>query len=230
MARLSDIKGKTLEQVRKGAYARCFGDAELSHLLSRVQSLIITNGYELEKLVTEFVETQLIDDVDGFLNAQIMGIGVRVATKKAVKKCSSLQGDGIEPDFIVFDRKPQSQHCYIVELKDGHEFDTKSSAKEQQNLIDFLSINATTLHYYNCVAKVCGFNAVTREEIQIGFKGKISIDEAMTGREFCVLVGIDYDDILALRAADREANYHQFLKDLLNIHSVRSEILHRLNP
>ena len=228
MARLSDIEGKTLEQVRKGAYTRCFGDAELSRLLSRVQSLIIRNGYELEKLVTELVAPVLIEDVDEFMSAQIMDLGVRVATKKVVKKCSALQGDGIEPDFIVFDRKPQSQHCYIVELKDGHEFDTKSSEKEQQNLIDFLNTNATTLHYYDCVAKVCGFNAVSREEIQIGFKGKINIDEAMTGREFCDLLQIDYDSILARRAADREANYDEFLEELLRIPSVKDDILKKL--
>lgn len=175
MARLSDIEGKSLEQVRKGAYTRCFGNAELSRLLSRVQSLIIRNGNELEKLVTGLVSDKLIQDVDEFLSAQIMDIGVRVATKKALKKCTSLKGDGIEPDFIVFDRKRHSQDCYVVELKDGHEFDTKSSEKEQQNLVDFLAANETTLHFYNCHGKICGFNANTREEIQVGFKRKISM-------------------------------------------------------
>lgn len=228
MARLSDIEGKTLEQVREGAYTRCFGDVELSRLLSRVQSLIIRNGNELEKLVTNLVVGELIEDVDEFLSAQIMDIGVRVATKKAVKKCTSLKGDGIEPDFIIFDRKRHSQDCYVVELKDGHEFDTKSSEKEQQNLVAFLATNAMTLHYYNCHGKICGFNAISREEIQIGFKRKISLDEAMTGREFCDLVGIDYDSILALRAADRQANYNEFLEELLRISSVRNDILQKL--
>ncbi len=228
MARLSDIEGKPIEEVRKGAYARCFGDAKLSHLLSRVQGLIIRNGNELEKLVTHLMADKLISDVDEFLSAQIMDIGVRVATKKAVKKCISLNGDGIEPDFIVFDREPHSQHCYVVELKDGHEFDTKSSEKEQQNLVDFLATNESTLHYYSCHGKICGFNANTREEIRIGFKRKISVEEAMTGREFCDLVGIDYDQILALRAADREANYDEFLEELLQIPSVRSDLLRRL--
>ncbi len=229
MARLSEIIGKPIEEVRKGAYARCFGNVELSHLLSRVQSLIIRNGNELEKLVTNLVSDKLIEDVDEFLSAQIMDIGVRVATKKAVKKCKSLKGDGIEPDFIVFDRKRHSQHCYVVELKDGHEFDTKSSEKEQQNLVDFLSTNELTLHYYSCHGKICGFNANTREEIQIGFKRKISLEEAMTGREFCNLLQIDYDSILALRAADREANYSEFLEELLQIPSVRKGILDRLS-
>ncbi len=229
MARLSEIRGKSIEEVRKGAYARCFGDADLSRLLSRVQSLIIRNGNELEKLVTNRVSDKLIHDVDEFLSAQIMDIGVRVATKKAVKKSKTLMGDGIEPDFIVFDRKRHSQHCYVIELKDGHEFDTKSSEKEQQNLVDFLKTNEATLHYYSCQGNICGFNANTREEIQIGFKRKISLDEAMTGREFCDLIGIDYDDILALRAADREANYSEFLDELLRIPSVRSDLLKKIS-
>ncbi|MDE2821252.1 MAG: hypothetical protein OXI40_16085 [Chloroflexota bacterium] len=228
MARLSEIEGIPLEKARKGAYARCFGDADLSRLLSRIQSLIIRNGNELEKLVTNLVSDNLINDVDVFLSAQIMDIGVRVATKKAVKKSTSLKGDGIEPDFIVFDRKRHSQDCYVIELKDGHEFDTKSSEKERQNLVDFLATNEATLHYYNCHGKICGFNASTREEIRTGFKRKISVDEAMTGREFCALLGVDYDRILAIRAADRQANYDAFLKELLRIPSVRSDIVQRL--
>lgn len=50
----------------------------------------------------------------------------------------------------------------------------------------------------------------------------------MTGREFCDLVGIDYDSILALRAADRQANYNEFLEELLRIPSVRNDILQKL--
>ena len=33
------------------------------------------------------------------------------------------------------------------------------------------------------------------------------ISQAMAGREFCRILGIDYEDILTLRARDREANY-----------------------
>ena len=50
----------------------------------------------------------------------------------------------------------------------------------------------------------------------------------MTGREFCDLLQIDYDDMLALRAADRQANYNEFLKELLQIPPVRSDIVKRL--
>lgn len=79
------------------------------------------------------------------------------------------------------------------------------------------------------MTKICGFNADSREEIQIGFKGKISIEEAMTGKEFCDLLGIDYDNILAIRAADRESNYDVFLEELLAITSVKTDIRRRLS-
>ncbi len=229
MARLRNTKSKSLEVYRNGAYFRCFGDVLLSRLLSRVQGLIIKNGNELEKLVTELLSDKLIDNVDAFLSAQIMDLGVRVATKKAVRDCTSLEGKGIEPDFVVFVRRPQSQHCYIVELKDGHEFDTKSSEKELENLVNFLKANEATLHYYNCSGKIVAFNAGSREEIREGFKRKIDVDDAMTGREFCQLVGMDYDSLVAQRAADLEANLKYFVEELLQIPAVKRELAKKLN-
>lgn len=100
--------------------------------------------------------------------------------------------------------------------------------KRAEKLVDFLAANDSTLHFYNCHGKICGFNATTKEEIQIGFKRKISLDEAMTGREFCELVGIDYDQIFSNRAADRLANYDYFLGALLDIASVRSDLQRKL--
>ena len=229
MARLRDIEGRTIDEARTGAYGRCFGNAELSRLISRVQSLIIRNGLELEKLVTGCISPLLIDDLDDFLDAQIMQSGVRVAVKPAIKKAQKMQGRLIEPDFLIFERKGTSQNCYIVELKDGHEFDTKSSAKEQANLNQFLSMNAMALQFFQSYIKVCGFNAQTREEIHTGFKNKIDISQAMTGREFCQILGIDYEDILTLRAQDREANYSAFLDDLMAMPDVRAELAKRLN-
>ena len=41
MTRLETVEGKSLEEIKKGAYYRCFGNLDLASLLSRVQSLII---------------------------------------------------------------------------------------------------------------------------------------------------------------------------------------------
>ena len=154
--------------------------------------------------------------------------GIRVATKKVMRRSEKIQGRSIEPDFIIFERKGQTQACYIIELKDGHEFDTKSSAKEQANLSQFLSMNSDILRYFHSYGKICGFHARTKEEIQNGFKGKIDISQAMTGAEFCHLLGIDYQEILELRAQDKKTNFNQFLNELLIIDSIRSEIIHKL--
>lgn len=47
-------------------YSRLFGDDTLGHLMSRVQSAVITSGTELEKLIKARVE--LISDLDYFLS------------------------------------------------------------------------------------------------------------------------------------------------------------------
>ena len=98
MIKLAHIEGKTREAAVGGAYDRCFGDADLGRLLSRVQSLIIRNGLELEKIIIRLMAAQLIDDLDAFLVPQIMAHGVRVAPKTVVKKAQSIEGHRIEPD------------------------------------------------------------------------------------------------------------------------------------
>ena len=228
MAKLSEIQGRSFAAGGGAAYMRCFGDPELSVLLSRVQSLIIRNGFELERLIADIMKDSLIGDLDDFLSYQIMDPGVRMATKKTVKAAKTVAGNQIEPDFMVFERTGPTQRCYIIELKDGHEFDTKSSAKEQANLEQFLAMNAAPLQFYHTYGKICGFNARTREEIQVGFKGRIDIEEAMTGLEFCQLIGVDYQRIVDIRANDRQANFAQFLDELMNIDSIRNGVTERL--
>ena len=223
MVKLENITGKSLEKVAGGAYDRCFGDAELSRLLSRVQSLVIRNGYELERIITKGVESVLIDDLDEFLSIQIMHEGIRVAKKTVIKRSEKIEGHSIEPDFLVFQRVKTTQSCYIVELKDGHEFDTKSSAKEQANLHTFLSKNAMVLGDFRSFCKIVGFNASTKEEIQIGFKNKIALEQAMTGEEFCMLLGLDYKQIIKQRKEDARANFHNFVNEILGIDSVLNE-------
>ena len=228
MTRFDEVKRKSVAKIKAGAYYRCFGDVQIASIFSRVQGLVIRNGYELEKLVTEFSQHLLISDLDQFLQDQIMDTGVRMAKKKAIKASDLIEGHGIEPDFMVFERSGSRQHCYIIELKDGHEFDTKSSAKESQNLRTFLSKNAYALQYYNSYCKIVGFNAQTQNEIVVGFKQKISLDQAMTGTEFCELLGIDYELIREVRAKDRDPNLDEIIDELLLIDEVRTRIEDKL--
>ena len=53
---------------------------------------------------------------------------------------------------------------------------------------------------------------------------EIDWDEAMTGREFCNLLEIDYDEIVNERLQDTEDNTLYFVQELLSIPEIRSLI------
>lgn len=51
----------------------------------------------------------------------------------------------------------------------------------------------------------------------------------MTGREFCELVGLDYESILELRKPMAEGNISYFIRELLKIPEVKEKIVQELN-
>ena len=115
-------------------------------------------------MITELTDDRHVADLDGFLSRQIMPQGTMIFTKRVIKNCNTIQGRGIEPDFMVFQHVRSSQICYVVELKDGHEFDTKSSARENENLLQFMSMNADPLRYFQDYTKIVGFNHGTERK------------------------------------------------------------------
>ena len=126
------------------------------------------------------------------------------------------------PDFMVFRRRNGFQHCYVVELKDGHVFDTKKVDAERQAMHRFIERNAQNLQY-GMSSHFCAFNQHDKEAIRSGFKNRINLQEAMTGREFCELLEIDY--IVERRKADGPANVAYFLEELVKIEPVRNKLM-----
>lgn len=208
-----------------GAYHRLFGNPQLGRLISRVQSAVISSGTELERMIKERVN--LIEDVDKFLETETMPEGTWVAAKSGVKKCATLDYKGSEPDFFVFKRHEGIQNCYIVELKDGHIFDTKKAAAERDAAHGFVEQNAHRLQY-RMSCHFCAFNIDDKDAIWKGFKTKISMDEIMTGREFCELLEIDYGEIVESRKAHGPINMDYFISELVRISEVKSELIRLL--
>ena len=122
---------------------------------------------------------------------------------------------------MVFRRRNRFQHCYVVELKDGHAFDTKKVDAERQAMHGF--IERKNLQY-GMSSHFCAFNQHDKEAIRSGFKNRINLQEAMTGREFCELLEIDYDEIVERRKADGPANVAYFLEELVKIEPVRNKL------
>lgn len=217
MARLRNAKPKNTS----GSYERLFDNAALGKLASKVQSAVISSGSQLEKMIAQRVPN--IPDLDAFLKQEIMPEGILLARKWQIKQSDTLDSAESEPDFMVFKRRDGVQTCYIVELKDGHMFDTKKSSAERQAVHRFMESNAQHIPY-RVQAHFCAFNQDDPQAIWDGFKRRIARKEAMTGREFCTLLEIDYDAIVEARRADGADNVEFFLSELVKNEPIRRRL------
>ena len=217
MALIEDRKGR-----KDGGYSRLFGNEKLGWLLSRIHATVISSGTELERLIKEHVP--VIDDLDKFLKQEIMPDGVFLADKPQLKKCNRLDFAGSEPDFMIFKRREGQQKCHMVELKDGDTFDTKKAAAEHRTMHSFISKNARHLPFFKVSAHFCCFNQDNKQAIITGFKQKIDPGEALTGREFCKLLEIDYETLIQSRNKDCEKNFSYFLSELIKIKEVKNQL------
>lgn len=223
MARIRHARGRA---DGNSGYVRLLGDVQLGQLISRLHSTVISAGRELEKIIQDSVRP--IDDLDQFLKVEIMPDGVFLAHKSALKRSKTLQTSGAEPDFVIFKRRNNEQRCHVIELKDGDAFDTKKSAGERNSMHSFVEKNAQHLQF-RVEVHVVAFNQDSQQAIYDGFKRKISLQECMTGREFCELLEIDYDAIVEQRQRDTQENFEYFVAELLKIDAVRNYIQRSLD-
>ena len=222
MAKIRDRKTKDVS----GAYSRVLGNEKLGMLISKVHATAISDGGELERIVRSKVPP--IPNLDEFLGRDIMPDGVFLATKRQIKKSQTLDSNNQEPDFLIFKRRDNVQHCHVIELKAGHAFDTKKSSAERRALHEFAEKNGLLIPF-TVSTHFCAFNRDDRQAVQEGFKNKINIEEAMTGREFCELLEIDYDEIVLMRSKDAQDNFRYFIAELLKIPEARQMVLDLLN-
>lgn len=217
MARISDSKNKN----SSGGYQRLFGVQELGDLISKVHGAVISAGNELEKIILEKVDN--IENLDEFLASEIMPEGVFIVSKSQVKKCSQLDSNEAEPDFLVFKRRNGKQDCYVIELKDGDAFDTKKASAERKSLHLFTQYNGSRIGYTMNIF-ICCFNQNDKKTIVQGFKNKFNESEVLTGIDFCNLLEIDYNEIVNMRKKDQHENFNYFITELLKIEQVEKEI------
>lgn len=209
-----------------GGYERLVGHTDMANIFTRAQSTVITNGTELEKIISEKATT--IDDLDKFIEDCDKGTipdGAYLCTKPVVKK-SAYKMDKHEPDFIAFTVNRGNNICRIVELKDGDAFDTKKSAAEKRMLATFMNHLAPKIpfrtKYY-----ICCFNQSDVDKIVTGFKHVFTVDEVMTGKEFCDILGINYDAIVRLRRDDAADNFEYVIEKMFEIKEVRSQFVQK---
>jgi hypothetical protein len=218
MAKIRDAQGRREEQSPSG-YSRLFGDSNLGNLISRVQGAVISAGSELERLILE--RCQKISNFDKFVtDLDDKTPGIFVAKKSQIKKSKIIKSE-FEPDLMAFDLVRRI--CHVIEVKDGNQFDTKKSEGERITLHSFVDDVASVLPF-SFKVYMCSFNAPDRDAIYKGLKRKFPIDELMTGKQLCDLLGIDYEEICGARKADQEDNIDYFIEQLLNIPAVAKRL------
>jgi len=220
MALIEKAKGRRKNQAPSG-YTRIFGLSTLGNLMSRIQGAVISSGNELEKLIWERVNQ--IDDLDIFLNKTLQNgeDKIFVAMKKQIKKSKKIHSK-YEPDFLGFN--PHQRKLYIVEVKDGDQFDTKKASGEHATLHNFKDDISSKLSYSTSIF-ICCFNARTKEEIYKGLKGKFNVEEILTGRELSEIFNFNYDEIVKIRTVDQQNNLEYFVKEILKIHVIKNMII-----
>ena len=210
-----------------GGFERLVGNAAMASIFTKAQSTVITNGTELEKIISS--RSQTITDLDTFIDDcdnKTIADGTYLCTKK-VLKASKYKLSGHEPDFIAFKVDGTGKNiCYVVELKDGDAFDTKKSLAEREMLKLFVNHLAPIVpfrtKYY-----ICCFNQLDKTKIVTGFKKVFSINEVITGEEFCTILGIDYNSIVQTRRDDTEDNFNYIIEKMFEINEVRSQFSKR---
>ena len=207
-----------------GGYGRLVGNEAMADLFTKVQSTVISNGTELERLIIERSTT--INDLDDFIDKCDKGLianGVYLCTKKVVK-ASSYRLDKHEPDFIIFVLNKEKDACYVLELKDGDSFDTKKSVGERESLHAFVAHLAPKIPF-RTKSYMCCFNQLDKKVIAAGFKNVFSEDEVMTGKEFCTILGIDYDALVKLRNKDTKDNFEYVVEKMSEIPELQKKVI-----
>lgn len=223
MSKIVDARGR---EDGSSGYTRVLGCDELGRLISRVQSTVISNGTELERIIVSLTNT--INDLEEFIDSVTDGIqedGVYLCQKKILKK-SKYAIAGIEPDLLIFVVE-RRRVCKVIELKDGDNFDTKKSASEREHLEQFATSFGAQIPFVT-EFYICSFNQDNKELIQAGFKNKFEIEHIMTGEELCDVLHIDYQNIIDRRKTDMIENFNYFIDELLNIPQVREKIIEKL--
>lgn len=212
---------------RDGSYARLFDHPDIGALVSQVHATSIRAGTELEHIIRRESEANgtAIRDLDEFLSNG--GHGVFLAGKPAIKASTRINFPSAEPDYLVFIIDASRRECHVLELKDGDQFDTKKSSGEVNNLLAFSTNVGSGIPYATSI-KVCSFNQNDKQAIVVGFKQTVDASMVWTGREFCALLGFDYDAIVAERTADAADNRRFLIQQLLSIPALRDIALGEL--
>lgn len=216
----------TIKERVDGGYTRLFGIPELGGLISKFHATSIRAGNELEKLlVDKHTDLMTEAELDEFVKGRLQPCRRRYLIYGKVLKdgLNNFLGTSIQPDYVIL--IVVDNLCYVIELKDGDTFDTKKAEGEILHLRTYAKFLSDAFPNLTVLVKICSFNASSKASIVSGLKNRINETEAMTGRDFCELIGISYTSIVERRKIEAKANLKYFVSRLLDIPDIRAALL-----
>jgi hypothetical protein len=207
MALISDARGRGEDETPSG-YERLFGNRQLGMLMSKIQSAVISTGNELEEILASHIKNP-------------KGISIQKINKENRVFKGIKDGHDIIIDCVV----EKDRKFMLIEIKDGDTFDTKKVAGEVESLLLAKKhlIKTHKLKEQDVSVYYCSFNATSHEQIEIGAKSLLPKNSAMTGKEFCKLVGLDFDKIVQERKKQQPENLNYFIEELKKIPEIMNK-------
>lgn len=195
-----------------GSYSLLFGDRKLGALMSAVHATSIKMGNELEQLIIERAKVIDEQNINQFFEKTLPD-GIWIIPKRVIGIDKRLNFDP-KPDMILV--ITQKNTAKVIEMKLGDNFDTKKAQGEVDVLKRYTEKldKATT---YKVSYAVCMFYAKSKSAVVVGFKNKITEKEALTGREFCEIVSIDFEEINKVISEKQEMNRKFFFMQISEI-------------
>lgn len=225
MAKIRNSKPK----ISSGGYLRLVGNERMANIFTKAQSANIRNGNELEQIIFNNIpKSNTITNIDEFIddckNGRVVN-GFYFCDGKSIFNSKYRLGKH-QPDILMFSISAVNT-CCVVELKDGDDFDTKKSQSEKNSLI------AITNHLQSLFGKIfekidykiCCFNQNDKTKVINGLKKRFTIDEVVTGKELCNMLGIDYEKIINERQNDATDNFNYIIEEMCNLDQLRTKVI-----
>jgi hypothetical protein len=213
--------------IKNSGYYRLTGNEDIARLSQRIHSTVISNGNELERVIVSFVSypvykteyTYISPKTGNKLKNPIKVEGTTPTIHRVLEKYEKGENcyfpnlrisrddfksigvdlkskKNIEIDAIII----YNGVIYIVEVKDGHDFDTKKSDGE----IRMFKLIEKFLEHTNYKNIITLFNLDDGDNSN--FKSEEVEDYITTGKEFCNLIALNFDFIVEYRKKDQKEN------------------------
>ena len=200
------IRNYKIKNPSSGSYERLLGNKKYATLMTKIHACVIAQGNQLEHdlynfmrqnhpqcivdnlpLLSSILEHSIDNQTFYLLDLAVYQTFLQAKNELKIKY----------PDFIVI--LPSKQVIQVVEVKEGYLFDTKKAAGELaslQTITNTFQKHVTyKVNYY-----LTSFYQTDLTTIDSGLKKVFPRDHLLTGKSFCRLMHINYEQFLKFRS------------------------------